>query len=159
MKPVISVIALAAMVGVLGGCKDEATTSANAHEPVASSQTPVSEPAADPICDTCGTVVAIETQKVDGKGSGAGAALGAVVGGLLGNQVGDGSGKKLATVVGAVGGAVAGDQIEKKSKGQTYYDVDVQMDTGELRTLSVASVDLISVGSDVEVIGNDLRVR
>ncbi|MBD3648776.1 MAG: glycine zipper 2TM domain-containing protein [Pseudomonadales bacterium] len=109
-------------------------------------------------CATCGSVVAIEPVKVDGEGSGAGAVIGAVMGGVLGNQIGDGSGRDAATAVGVIGGAVAGNEIEKKSKASTYYAVTVDLDQGGQRTVNVASSAGISIGTEVEIVGNDLRV-
>ena len=115
--------------------------------------------ASTPVCSNCGTVASITPVTMKGDGTGAGAVVGAVVGGLLGNQVGGGRGKDAATVVGAVGGAVAGNEIEKRSKSRTYYDVVVNMDAGGTRTVSVASAAQISVGTPVKVVGNNLELR
>lgn len=110
-------------------------------------------------CSNCGTVRSISPVTAEGDSSGAGAAVGAVVGGLLGSQVGGGSGKDVATAVGAVGGAVAGNEVEKRKKSVTYYEVTVEMDSGGRQVVNVGSAQGISVGTQVEVMGNDLRVR
>src|SRR5205085_2576717 len=68
--------------------------------------------------------------------SGTGAILGAVVGGALGNQVGQGTGRAAATGAGAIAGAVIGNRVEqnRQAAGQTYYQVDVRLDSGDTRT-------------------------
>jgi outer membrane lipoprotein SlyB len=86
----------------------------------------------------------------------AGTAIGAIVGGLLGNQVGGGSGRTAATVLGAVGGAVAGNQIAKRSDG-TYatnnpvYRIEVQTDSGQMRTYDVAATGDLRPGDRVRI--------
>lgn len=144
---------------VLGETAAE-TTEAVENVEVAEAST-VPEPApepAPPACQDCGRVVSITPVNVQGAGSGVGAVAGAVVGGLLGNQVGGGSGKKVATVVGAVGGAFAGNEVEKRTKQQTYYDVLVQLDVGGTRTVSVNDAQYLSPGTPVRVSGNNLEL-
>jgi outer membrane lipoprotein SlyB len=114
---------------------------------------------APPVCADCGTIASISQQKAPGQGSGAGAVLGAVTGGLVGHQVGGGTGKKIATVAGAVGGAYAGHQVEKRVRSTTYYTVGVNMEDGSYRSVEVADVSNLSVGSKVRVVGNSLQLR
>lgn len=141
---------------VLAAC--DQTTSNQANTSNAESQAGGFREASAPECVNCGVVVSITPVTVKGEGSGAGVVLGAVVGGLLGHQVGGGSGKDAATVVGAVGGAVAGNEIEKRSRSQTYYDVTVKLDSGGTKTVSVASAASINVGTPVKVVGNNLEL-
>lgn len=108
------------------------------------------------ICNTCGTVQAVQEVKEKGQGSGLGAIGGAVVGGLLGNQVGGGNGKKVMTVVGAVGGGLAGHEAEKHVRATTAYDVQVRMEDGSVRTFR--RTEPLSLGTRVTVDGNTLRV-
>ncbi|WP_205960361.1 glycine zipper 2TM domain-containing protein [Ramlibacter henchirensis] len=108
------------------------------------------------ICNTCGTVQAVQEVKEKGQGTGLGAVGGAVVGGLLGNQVGGGNGKKVMTVVGAVGGGLAGHEAEKHVRATTAYDVQVRMEDGSVRTIRRA--EPIAPGTRVFVEGNNLRV-
>ncbi len=110
-------------------------------------------------CDNCGTITAIEPITEKGESSGAGAAIGAVVGGLLGSQVGGGTGKDVATAVGAAGGAVAGNEAEKRRGSVTYYNVTVDLENGGQEVVKVASQRGISIGTEVEIVGNDLHVR
>ena len=66
------------------------------------------------LCDTCGIVTGVRSEKRKGKGGALGILGGAVGGGLLGSQVGKGDGKTVATVGGAVGGAVIGNELQKQ---------------------------------------------
>jgi outer membrane lipoprotein SlyB len=89
-----------------------------------------------PICNECGVIESTRQIDVQGAGMGIGAVGGAVIGGVLGHQVGDGRGKDAATVAGAVGGAVAGNEIEKRAKGMTSYEVTVRFDNGSTRVFN-----------------------
>jgi outer membrane lipoprotein SlyB len=85
-------------------------------------------------CDSCGTVVSVNTyERAAEHGSGLGAVSGALVGGFLGNRVGSGNGRKLATVAGAVGGGYAGNEIERNSRSRTMTDVRIRMSNGTVR--------------------------
>ncbi|MFL6695074.1 MAG: glycine zipper 2TM domain-containing protein [Ramlibacter sp.] len=126
---------------------------APAHERVA--QAPREAPRAA-VCATCGTVESVRTVKEKGQGSGIGVAGGAVTGGLLGHQVGGGSGKTALTVLGAVGGAFAGNEVEKRVRATTVYDVQVRMDDGSVRTIRRGAP--IAEGTQVRVEGNTLRI-
>jgi outer membrane lipoprotein SlyB len=109
------------------------------------------------VCATCGVVAAVTPVKQKGEGSGVGAVGGAVVGGLLGSAVGKGDGKKVATVLGAVGGGYAGNEIEKRHKATTVYQVRVRMDDGTTRTVTQTTAP--AVGTKVKVEGSTLRAR
>jgi outer membrane lipoprotein SlyB len=82
---------------------------------------------------------------------------GAVVGGLVGSQIGGGSGKNVATVLGAVGGGVAGNEVEKRARATTVYQVRVRMDDGTLRTVTQDTAP--PVGQMVTLEGSTLRMR
>lgn len=97
----------------------------------------------------------LETSK---RPSGAGALLGAVVGGVAGNQIGSGSGRSAATAIGAVGGAIAGNKIEEaRSAPQTYYQVEVALDNGEVRSFDYADLNGLRVGDRVRVQDGQLQ--
>ncbi len=142
----------------------QATGSAHAQPPVEHvAQAPAPSRTVTPIettraaiCNTCGTVQAVQEVKEKGEGSGLGAIGGAVVGGLLGNQVGGGNGKKVMTVVGAVGGGLAGHEAEKHVRATTAYDVQVRMEDGSVRTFR--RTEPLNPGTRVTVDGNNLRV-
>ncbi len=109
------------------------------------------------VCATCGKVESVSAVQQKGEGTGLGVVGGAVVGGLVGSRVGGGSGKSLATVLGAVGGGVAGNEIEKRSRATTVYQVHVRMDDGSLRTFTQSTAP--AVGQHVTVEGSTLRER
>jgi len=109
------------------------------------------------VCATCGKVESVNAVKQKGEGTGLGVVGGAVVGGLLGSQVGGGSGKNVATVLGAVGGGVAGNEVEKRSRSTTVYQVRVRMDDGTLRTVTQGTAP--ALGQKVTVEGSTLRAR
>ena len=106
-------------------------------------------------CGTCGTVDNVRAVNVAGEGSGVGAVAGGVIGGVLGNQMGKGSGKTAMTVLGAIGGGVAGNEIEKRQRGETVYEVTVRMDDGSYRTVTQKTAP--AAGSRVEVEGDSVR--
>src|SRR3569623_132004 len=112
------------------------TRARRAEHKVASAATPA--PAA--VCADCGTVTAITASKVKPDGSGAGAVLGAAAGGVAGHQVGGGRGKDVATVLGALAGAYAGNQAEKAIRAETVYTVDIKMEAGGSRSITVKDV-------------------
>lgn len=109
------------------------------------------------LCATCGRVESVSAVRQKGEGTGLGVVGGAVVGGLLGSQIGGGSGKNVATVLGAVGGGVAGNEVEKRARATTVYQVRVRMDDGSLRSLTQGSAP--AVGQRVTIEGSTLRPR
>ena len=113
-------------------------------------------PAHAAICASCGTVESVQAIQQKGEGSGLGGVGGAVAGGLLGHQVGGGNGKTALTVLGAVGGAFAGNEIEKRVKATTVYDVSVRMEDGSVRTFRQSQP--IAAGTRVQAEGTTLRV-
>ena len=109
------------------------------------------------VCAHCGKVESVAAVTQKGEATGLGVVGGAVVGGLVGSQIGGGSGKNVATVLGAVGGGVAGNEVEKRARATTSYQVKVRMDDGTLRTLTQATAP--AVGQKVTVEGSTLRLR
>jgi outer membrane lipoprotein SlyB len=107
-------------------------------------------------CTTCGVVESVNTVRQKGEGTGLGAVAGGVLGGVLGHQVGGGKGKTAMTVLGAVGGGLAGNEVEKRARGETLFDVQVRMEDGSLRTFQRAQS--MAVGTHVVVEGKTLRV-
>lgn len=89
--------------------------------------------------------------------SGVGVVGGAVLGGLLGNQVGGGSGRTLATIAGAVGGGYAGNEVEKRTRTTTTYQVRVRMEDGQVRTFPYNSQPNWNAGDRVRVVDGYLQ--
>jgi len=115
-------------------------------------------PPAPAICSDCGTIASIDQVKEKGSASGIGAVVGAAAGAVIGHQVGDGRGNDAATATGAIGGGIAGHQIEKRINGTTYFHVTVAMEGGGTRSVDVETLNGLTVGSKVKVVGNNLHV-
>jgi len=107
-------------------------------------------------CSHCGVVESVRAVQQKGQGTGVGAVAGGVVGGVIGNQFGRGDGRTAMTVLGAVGGGLAGNEIEKRARSETLYEVHVRMDDGSLRTLRQRSAP--KPGARVVVEGNTLKL-
>lgn len=112
--------------------------------------------AAPALCAQCGTVESVQAVKVKGQGSGVGAVAGGVLGGVVGNQFGHGNGKAAMTVLGAVGGGFAGNEVERRTRGETLFDVQVRMRDGSRRVIRESQPP--AVGTPVAVEGKRLRV-
>jgi outer membrane lipoprotein SlyB len=97
-------------------------------------------------------VSAVRPIKTEGQGSGVGAAAGGALGGLVGNQFGHGGGKTAMTVLGVLGGALGGNQVERDMKSTTQWVVDVRLDNGQLRTVSVP-------GNPGPIVGMRVRIE
>ncbi|MFM7332635.1 MAG: glycine zipper 2TM domain-containing protein [Brachymonas sp.] len=103
------------------------------------------------LCDTCGIVKEVRSEKRKGKGGAVGIVGGAVVGGVLGNQVGKGDGNKVATVAGAVGGAVVGNEIQKRMSRKTIHITQIQMKDGSMRSYESEAAPTWGVGNSVKL--------
>ena len=164
IHPLVGIAAVTvASVSLIAGAQLLMPRDAASHGDVA---TPAAAPAASKPrvvasapCRDCGVVQSVHEIKQQGEGTGAGAVAGGVVGGLLGHQVGGGRGKDVATAVGVVGGAVAGHHIEKNVRATTVYPVEVRMDDGTLRKLTLSAPPAVGVGAKVRVNGNELQQR
>ncbi len=110
-----------------------------------------------PVCSTCGTIESVEAVQKKGEGSGLGVVAGGVLGGVVGHQIGGGHGKDLTTVLGAIGGGLAGNEIEKRTKSTTSYNVRVRMEDGSMRTVNQQTAP--TVGQRVTVEGNTIRAN
>jgi len=107
--------------------------------------------AAAPACATCGVVEAVTPVQHKGEASGIGAVAGGVLGGVVGHQVGRGDGNKAMTVLGAIGGGLAGNEIEKRQKSTTVYQLKIRMADGSTRNITQAQA--LAVGQRVQVDG------
>ena len=107
------------------------------------------------VCQSCGTVESVRSIQRKGDANGVGAVAGGVLGAVLGNHVGGGNGRTAMTVLGAVGGGMAGNEVEKRMKAETVYEVRVRMDNGTTRTITQRSAP--AQGSRVTVDGNGVH--
>lgn len=112
--------------------------------------------AMDDVCKSCGVVESVVAVKKKGQGTGAGAVVGGVLGGVVGHQMGGGSGKDAMTVIGAIGGGVAGHEAEKQIRAETVYQVNLRMDDGSKRMVTLTSAP-VTKGDRVAVEGQNLR--
>ncbi len=103
------------------------------------------------LCDTCGIVTGVRSEKRKGSGGALGILGGAVGGGLLGSQVGKGDGKTVATVGGAVGGAVIGNEIQKRLNRKTIHITSIQMKDGSTRSYESEAAPAWAVGNSVKL--------
>lgn len=103
------------------------------------------------LCDTCGIVTGVRSEKRKGKGGALGIIGGAVGGGLLGSQIGKGDGKTVATVGGAVGGAVIGNEIQKRMSKKTVHITSIQLKDGTTRTYESEAAPTWAVGNSVKL--------
>lgn len=107
------------------------------------------------VCSYCGVVESVQAVQRKGQGTGVGAVAGGVLGAAVGNQVGHGNGRAAMTVLGAVGGGLAGNEVEKRARAETVYQVRIKFDDGSSRTIEQDTAP--QVGARVEVQGNRLR--
>jgi len=108
-------------------------------------------------CQDCGKVTAINVSERKGESNALGMIAGGVGGALLGNQVGGGSGKKVATVAGAVGGAYAGKKIQENMNATKVWNVEVQYDNGQRRTITFEHDPGLQRGDRVQNAGQSIK--
>ena len=108
------------------------------------------------VCSYCGVVESVQAVQRKGQGTGIGAVAGGVLGAAVANQVGHGNGRAAMTVLGAVGGGLAGNEVEKRARSETVFEVRIRFDDGSVRTLEETSAP--KVGARVEVQGNKLKM-
>lgn len=144
-------VAAVGLAGVLAGCASPQPRPYQAQRQVSQPAQVYQQPQADPYGTRYGTVVGIESERVNRGTSGAGAVAGGVIGGVIGNQFGGGTGRALATIAGAVGGAVAGNAIEgHANQGDTgQYYVTVRFDDGTQQVFTVPGLGDLRRGDRV----------
>ena len=102
-------------------------------------------------CPRCGVVQQIQSKTVEGPSNPAAAVAGAVLGGVLGHQIGGGRGKDVATAAGAVGGAVVGDRIARQRGARSYYEVTVELESGQQEQVAMQSLEGLRPGDAVRI--------
>ena len=103
------------------------------------------------LCESCGIVTGVRSEKRRGKGGALGIIGGAVGGGLLGSQVGKGDGKTLGTAGGAVGGAIIGNEIQKRMNRKTVHITSIQLKDGTTRSYESETAPTWAVGNSVKL--------
>lgn len=109
------------------------------------------------LCRDCGVIEAVNTVQAPSDTKGVlGAIAGGVVGGVLGHQVGGGRGNDVATAAGAIGGAVAGNQIEKRVRKKTEYDVVVRLEDNTAQTVHFQTEPGFQIGERVKLVNGQI---
>jgi outer membrane lipoprotein SlyB len=132
------------------------TKPSTGHATTAAPVPPLRDTTRTALCASCGVVESVSAVQHKGQGTGLGAVAGGVLGGVVGHQMGGGKGKTALTVLGAVGGGLAGNEVEKRARAETSYNVRVRMEDGSIRTIERAGS--MAVGTQVIVEGSTLRV-
>ncbi len=108
------------------------------------------------LCVSCGVVESVHPVQQKGQGTGVGAVAGGLLGGVVGHQLGHGNGNTAMTVLGAIGGGLAGNEVERRARTDTHFDVHVRMDDGSVRVYQRSQP--LTVGTRVIADGTTLRV-
>ncbi|MGV8898236.1 MAG: glycine zipper 2TM domain-containing protein [Burkholderiaceae bacterium] len=127
----------------------------NAYVPYVPSVSPA-PPVQAAICGNCGTIESVNAIQQATQPNGIGAVTGAVLGGILGNQIGGGNGRKLATVAAAVGGGFAGNEVERRTRTTTNYEIRVRMEDGSTRSFPDSGQSGWRSGDRVKVVNGSL---
>ena len=123
---VLSGVGISAITGVLP------RTNADKPEQAA----PQQQAAAVSVCADCGVVVRVNAIEVKAEPTGVGAVIGGVAGAVVGHEIAERH-RDLGTVVGAAGGAFAGHQIERQTRTRQRFAIQVRMNDGSTRTVTV----------------------
>lgn len=140
---------LAAALG-LGGCAADTSSNTTTSTPAPYA---VNSYGGSSRCADCGTIESVNERRIAGKPNIAGAVVGAIIGGVVGHQFGSGRGQDAATAGGAVAGGVVGSQVGK-AETSTVYDLNIRMDSGVSRTVTVAATGALRAGSRVRISGD-----
>jgi outer membrane lipoprotein SlyB len=109
-----------------------------------------------------GKILHVAEVQIQRNETGVGAVAGGVLGGVVGSTIGGGRGTTLATAGGAVAGAAAGSAVERGRGTRPAWELEVQLESGEVLVIVQEQDDIFAVGDHVRVIeGRDgsFRVR
>ncbi len=102
-----------------------------------------------------GTIIAMRPVAINNNPNGslgAGAVIGGLSGALLGSTIGGGKGRLVTGVLGGLAGGGAGQLIENKMGEQQGTEYQVQLDRGDVITLTQGEEPKMAVGQRVLVI-------
>ncbi len=109
-----------------------------------------------------GKIIAVRTVKVQDDDTSGGTTIGAIAGGIAGSQIGSGN---AASLIGGAGGAILGGALgglsEKSLSKQSGYEYIVQLDNGNIVTITQGTDVLLSVGQKCMILygSNSQRAR
>jgi outer membrane lipoprotein SlyB len=109
-----------------------------------------------------GKILHVEEVQIQRNETGVGAAAGGVLGGVVGSTIGSGRGTTLATAGGAAAGAAVGSAGERARGTRPAWELEVELESGDVLVIVQEQDDTFKVGDHVRVIeGRDgsFRVR
>ena len=98
------------------------------------------------------SVRVVEIHAKDASEMGEGAVLGGLGGAVLGSQLGKGSGSVVTGILGAAAGGFAGHAAQQNLTKQQGFEYQIQLDSGNLITLTQGATPELVVGQRVLVI-------
>lgn len=101
-----------------------------------------------------GTILSKRVVNIEANNTHLGTLGGAAAGGLLGSAIGKGGGARIATGAGILGGAVAGHFAERALTNQEGFEYQVQLDSGEVKTIAQGAEPNLGIGQRVLVISS-----
>ena len=107
------------------------------------------------ICNACGVVTNVKSERREGEASGVGAVGGAVAGGVVGKSATDST---VGTVGGAAVGGIIGHEIEKRAKSHRVWITTVTLKDGSVKKFETNANTAWKTGSVVEV-GTDNKLK
>ncbi len=135
------VAALAAALGVLGGCASSMSGSVYSREQARQVQEV-----------RMGVVESVRHVQIEGTKSNVGTAAGAVVGGVGGSNIGEGKGAIVGAVIGAVAGGIAGSAIEEGATRKAGLEITVKLDSGRMIAVTQEADEEFHPGERVRVL-------
>jgi outer membrane lipoprotein SlyB len=135
------VVALAAAVGVLGGCASSMSGSAYTREQARQVQEV-----------RMGVVESVRQVQIEGTKSNVGTAAGAVAGGIGGSNIGEGKGSAVGAVLGAVVGGIAGAAAEEGITRKQGLEITVKLDGGRMIAITQEADEEFHPGDRVRVL-------
>ena len=107
-----------------------------------------------------GTIIHLAEVQIQQNQTGVGAVAGGVLGGVVGSTIGSGRGNTLAIAGGAAAGAAAGSAVERSRGTRRAWEIEVQLDNGDVLVVVQEQDAVFAVGDHVRVIeGRDGSVR
>lgn len=107
------------------------------------------------LCNACGVVTHVKSERRKGEASGVGAVGGAVAGGVVGKSATDNT---VGTIGGAAIGGIIGHEVEKRAKSHRVWISTVTLKDGSVRKFETDSNTPWKAGSVVEL-GADGKLK
>jgi outer membrane lipoprotein SlyB len=105
------------------------------------------------------TVESVRNVLIVNPQSGIGTASGAVLGGIAGSYAGGGSGQVAMSLLGALVGGLFGQGIEAASTQRQGFEITVQLDRGELLSITQEATEMFRPGERVRLLSDGHTTR